>query len=436
MRISAAILLMLLTFSVHAQESWTVQNSGVTVNLHDILFISDYVGWASGDSGTIIHTNDGGITWMKQETGVTEGVTNLAFADESNGYALTNSSILSTKNEGTNWISATPDTSYRFIDMCIANSETVWVIVQNQYSWWNNLLILTLDGGKNWENVLEYEAMGSSYLQLEDILYTSENTLWLVESMQDETDNLLIKVSEDNGQNWSVLPTTGYVRWGEIGIVKTELVNPDMLWILADLHLYVLPGTGSSYQDVQLFDSELHVNEQLYVFQIWPHSSTELLFSGTPPQQFTSKLYYGDILSGSSRKIYNERINDAFIYGKNIWVVADSGKIIHNNTIITSVEPVQQVPQKPLLIGNYPNPFNPTTTIEFYLDRVDDITLTIYNIQGREVKTLSNGRTAPGLHSVTWDGTNSTDQSVAGGVYIYRLVYGKTVRSGKMLLIK
>lgn len=102
---------------------------------------------------------------------------------------------------------------------------------------------------------------------------------------------------------------------------------------------------------------------------------------------------------------------------------------------ITSVK--TEVPLEFALSQNYPNPFNPTTTIEFSLARQVEVELKIYDILGREVATLlqTNAMNA-GRYIVRWDGKNRFGQSVATGVYFYRLVAGDFVHSKKMLLIK
>jgi flagellar hook assembly protein FlgD len=85
---------------------------------------------------------------------------------------------------------------------------------------------------------------------------------------------------------------------------------------------------------------------------------------------------------------------------------------------------------------NYPNPFNPSTTITFALDRQTDITLAIYNIRGEQVKLLARGTTAPGRYSVIWDGSTNSGSLATSGVYFYRLSDGQTRLTGKMMLIK
>ncbi len=103
---------------------------------------------------------------------------------------------------------------------------------------------------------------------------------------------------------------------------------------------------------------------------------------------------------------------------------------------ITSVDD-QNVPLEFSLSQNYPNPFNPTTTIEFTLPEQLPVELRVYDILGREVVTLLNGDVMnPGRHILRWNGRNNYNQSVATGVYFYRIVAGGYVHSKKMVLLK
>ncbi|MDE3059007.1 MAG: VCBS repeat-containing protein [Bacteroidota bacterium] len=86
---------------------------------------------------------------------------------------------------------------------------------------------------------------------------------------------------------------------------------------------------------------------------------------------------------------------------------------------------------------NYPNPFNPSTKISFTLPLNKQITLAVYDILGREVRTLINNEGySKGIHSVVWDGKNDQGSAVASGTYIYRLKFGNFEKSKKMLLLK
>jgi hypothetical protein len=85
---------------------------------------------------------------------------------------------------------------------------------------------------------------------------------------------------------------------------------------------------------------------------------------------------------------------------------------------------------------NFPNPFNPVTTIRYSLGENTQVSLKIYNVHGQLIRTLVSGEQTEGLKSVIWDGKNDLGQSVASGIYIYRLEAGSLLQSRKMLLTR
>jgi len=88
------------------------------------------------------------------------------------------------------------------------------------------------------------------------------------------------------------------------------------------------------------------------------------------------------------------------------------------------------------LWGNYPNPFNPSTTIRYDLPARGQVVLTIYNSAGQKVRTLINSLQGAGSKKVVWDGHNDLGGHLPSGAYFYRLdANGKSLK-GKMLLLK
>jgi hypothetical protein len=96
----------------------------------------------------------------------------------------------------------------------------------------------------------------------------------------------------------------------------------------------------------------------------------------------------------------------------------------------------QQLPVEYALGQNFPNPFNPSTTIDFDLAASDNVSLIIYNILGEQVAVLENGRLAAGPHRVIWNGINQSGKAVASGIYLYRLTTDHFTQSRKMVLIR
>jgi hypothetical protein len=90
----------------------------------------------------------------------------------------------------------------------------------------------------------------------------------------------------------------------------------------------------------------------------------------------------------------------------------------------------------PVLVQQYPNPFNPTTTIEYSLAADAPVRLAVYDAAGRQVRLLETGLRPAGLHSVGWDGRNDAGRSVTSGLYLLRVVAGTRQEVRRMLLVK
>jgi len=110
----------------------------------------------------------------------------------------------------------------------------------------------------------------------------------------------------------------------------------------------------------------------------------------------------------------------------------------HHEIIVamSSLKLDEILPDKISLNQNFPNPFNPSTTISVKLDKGTSGTLVIYNINGQVVKTLYNGFISPGLTTFQWDGNDQAGLSMSGGTYFYRLFIDGYTQSQKMVLLK
>lgn len=89
-----------------------------------------------------------------------------------------------------------------------------------------------------------------------------------------------------------------------------------------------------------------------------------------------------------------------------------------------------------VLKGAYPNPFNPSTSIQYELACATDVQISIYNTKGQRVKTFNKKHNTEGTYSITWNGEDENGKSVNSGVYFYTMTAGKTTQSKKMILVK
>jgi len=94
------------------------------------------------------------------------------------------------------------------------------------------------------------------------------------------------------------------------------------------------------------------------------------------------------------------------------------------------------IPESFALYANYPNPFNPTTTISYDLPERAQVTFGLYDILGKQIKTLVNQSQDAGKRIAVWDGTDNLGRQVSAGVYLYQIQAGEFSQTRKMLLLK
>ena len=97
---------------------------------------------------------------------------------------------------------------------------------------------------------------------------------------------------------------------------------------------------------------------------------------------------------------------------------------------------MRSIPDKFQLHHNYPNPFNPITNISYELSEPSRVTITIYDLKGREVKTIVNEWKQSGYYSTVWNSTDNRNNPVSSGIYFYRMKTNTFHKTLKMLLIK
>ena len=164
----------------------------------------------------------------------------------------------------------------------------------------------------------------------------------------------------------------------------------------------------------------------------------ELIFDAesTPPLVTGSWVIFDLPLADFTNLVTREHLAQLIISGDPNTVYVDN--IYFYDEALASVEDsYSEVPSVYILDQNYPNPFNPTTTIDFSLALPGHVSLNVYDIGGRLVKTLFEGESAASSYQVNWDGTDTSQISVASGIYFYQLaVDGETVDTRRMILMK
>jgi FlgD Ig-like domain len=187
-----------------------------------------------------------------------------------------------------------------------------------------------------------------------------------------------------------------------------------------------------------------------------------IIWEGTPPDSLFSDLFFtlldvdGNVIESPAG---GDTLTTAYHRQAEISVVADgyggfisvwrdnraTGKDelqnIYMQRVNWPITPVRgyqqaQLPVKMSLDNNYPNPFNPSTTIKFSIDSPSSVALVIYDVLGREVTRLVNHKLLAGEHVAHWNGLSSFGQSVASGTYFYRLEVEGEVMTRSMILLK
>ncbi len=103
---------------------------------------------------------------------------------------------------------------------------------------------------------------------------------------------------------------------------------------------------------------------------------------------------------------------------------------------VVSTEPEHFIPEEFVLHQNYPNPFNPVTTLRYDLPDNGHVNITIYDMLGRQVKTLINQTQDAGYRSIIWNATNDYGKPVSAGIYLYQIQAGEYISTKKMVLLK
>ncbi len=115
---------------------------------------------------------------------------------------------------------------------------------------------------------------------------------------------------------------------------------------------------------------------------------------------------------------------------------ADNIQSASNNGSVQPTDENSGIPVEFALKQPYPNPFNPTTTINYALPEPSKVIITIYDIRGRKIRELINNSESAGYKSIVWDGLNDYGKMVSGGIYIYHLKAGQYSSSKKLLFLK
>jgi len=166
--------------------------------------------------------------------------------------------------------------------------------------------------------------------------------------------------------------------------------------------------------------------QNAFAFEGGPFSGHAYLYHGVCATSVDTPVYRAFYLSFDLSQINNQTQNQQLFADLMDWFDVQPSAIEDDSVPL----PINA------LKGNYPNPFNPHTTIEFSLTKPGQTELSIYNLKGQKVKTLVLGDTAKGTHKVVWNGLDDNNQTVGSGIYFVRMKAGNYIETKKITLVK
>jgi photosystem II stability/assembly factor-like uncharacterized protein len=354
--------------------------TGYSYEPEKICFPSIDFGFFSTWQGYIIRTTNAGGNWSSYHLS-SEHLSTLYFPSLNTGYAAgfdgtTNGIIFKTTDVGNSWF--TTSTQYSQVLESIYFLDANTGFVSGAYNnGWGSIILKTTNGGVNWNQTTFYPDV----YDITDIYFMNSNTGFAVGNYNGGG-SWVIYETVNGGLNWNFLQ---YSNGG--GQLRRIRFWNDNVGITVGYAGHILQTTNGG----------------------------------------TNWINYGSPVSNNLYDIYFTN-NYGFIVGMN-------GTILKGNLLNGIRNVNNKIPNRFQLYLNYPNPFNPTTKINFDISKSSFTKLIIYDILDREVMTLVNEELKPGSYEYEWNGSG-----FASGVYFYKLTTGDASSplsiTKKMVLLK
>ncbi|MGH1362684.1 MAG: YCF48-related protein [Calditrichia bacterium] len=410
---------------------WEVLAQPTHLTLKKMDFVNTQTGWAVGDSGLIMRTDDAGANWVIQPIAVGDNVIDVEFVDANVGWALAPHRYMSELDPAGSWLLSTTDGGANW-DSTWFRNEVFWglTFTDANTGWMGGELgglLGTTDGGVTWVEAV-YEPGATTGFTLEDVSFVSPQVGFGIGGRFDLTST--IWTTANGGQTWRA---TNY------GLEPMY----DILYL--DSQRFITVGGDFDF-GAAVLSTENGGGDWTYFYTgFWGQgravaARTELEIY--VPLGFAGTTMISKDKGGTWNVFENPGMVDlydiVFFDSTNGLMIGGEGKVLRYNPILTGInEPnLTAGPVSFELLSNYPNPFNPSTTIRFNQERRSKVMLEVYSSQGKKVALLVNDFRDAGNHTVVWNGTNQRGDNVSSGVYLYRLTIGAESQSQKMLLVR
>ena len=399
-----------LSGSTYSQDYWVVLDRPTTRDLNRLSFLDSLRGWAAGDSGTILMTTDGGVSWSAQLSPVEFDIVDLNMINEKFGWALAHeyphdtvmtygTTVLRTTNGGGEWVSEQTFGEYfyavEFVDSvngCLGGNL--------------GKLLWTNDGGVSWTSAV-IDSPEFARWPIRTIRFFSPTYAFACGGLYDVTG--LVWRTSDGGKFWTWQRVAGEPFFG---IHFLDSMN--VLCVGGDLDF----GAG------MVRTSDAGETWQYTYLGIWGQASAAafrtdsevwapLGFAGTYMYSLDSGNTWTSLYTPDSSGV----LDAVFIDSTTGYMVGAQGTVLkYVGPPLTVNERPPTAPEQPTLLQVYPNPFNPSTTIHYRVGERSFVTLSVYDLTGKLIRHLQSGLQSPGLHRVVLSG-----EGLASGVYFCRL---------------
>tara|TARA_B100000470_G_scaffold80503_1_gene61981 strand:+ start:149 stop:1858 length:1710 start_codon:yes stop_codon:yes gene_type:complete len=299
--------------------------------------------------------------------------------------------------------------------------------------------------------IFDTTAVGSSSVDMLSITNTGSDTLLIynlfspdsIFSANLSSFDLLPSESQDIQVTFTPLQQNAYD--GDLFIISNDPETDTLVALLTGVGFILAPKI--SVDPIFLtFDTTAAGSSSLKLLTIYNTGNATLTISNISSTEsvFSTNLTSYDIQSG-----YSQMVQVAFtptepiIYSSNFFVISNDSEM---DTLIVPVSGVgimlarieldAQLPHILVLYPNYPNPFNPVTTLRYDLPEQTHVNITVYDMLGRQVKTLINHTQDAGYRSVIWNAINDYGKPVSAGIYLYQIQAGEYISTKKMVLLK
>jgi photosystem II stability/assembly factor-like uncharacterized protein len=397
--------------TINGGGSWASPYYSVSEKIYtSVIFKDANNGFVAGDAGIFLKTINGGTNWEVKTAPSANMILSMSFpVDAMNGWvAGASGSIYKTPNAGTSWTSQGPGIATSFYGIQMLNTTTGWACGTGGYFY------KTTDGS-TWTS----SASGTSN-NLWSLFFIDANTGWITGA------GGIVRKTVNGGGSFT--PQTS--NFSNI-LYSVYFVNANTGFLSGQSGSILKTVDGGTTWNFKLSGGNIEFKTLYFV------NSTTGWAVGTGGTPFVSRQYKttdgGENWFPQSMNAYPTIWSVYFIDANTGWAVGTQSSILKTSTgggiFVNNIS--TEVPDNYYLHQNYPNPFNPSTNIRFEILKNENVTLTVYDMLGREISTLVNEKMQPGTYEVTFDGSN-----LPSGAYFYRLTSGNFVETKKMLLIK